>query len=132
MTQSEYQQRVKQVQKWLKASGWQPDAATFDYMPIKERAKQKWYRANPERARQIVAKAARLLRGETVREAGRPTQYAVFRVPVRSKLIYLRQSFDMTINEQRVIEALNGDGNEIEFQDGDGVVISIYVPHDDE
>jgi len=73
MTQtSEYSKRIKLVQRWLKASGWKPDA-DFDYSPITARAKRRWYAANPARAETLVAKAARLLRGEAVQiSGGRP------------------------------------------------------------
>src|SRR3990167_986225 len=70
---SEYRKRIEAVKRWLKAAGWQPAATDFDYSPIRARAVKHWYAANPSRADSLVAKAARILRGEAVQiKGGRP------------------------------------------------------------
>lgn len=68
-------QRLAAVQRWLLAEGWTTTATTFDYAPIVARA-SKWY-ADKRRAESLVAKAARRLRGDAVREAGRPRSVLV-------------------------------------------------------
>jgi len=70
---SEYHKRIEIVKRWLNAAGWQPATTDFDYSPICVRAVKRWYTANPSRADHLVAKSARILRGEAVQiRGGRP------------------------------------------------------------
>lgn len=62
--------RLATVQRWLQAAGWTTTTTDFDYSPIVVRA-MRWY-VDKRRAEALVAKAARRLRGDAVREAGRP------------------------------------------------------------
>jgi hypothetical protein len=65
--------RIATVQRWLIESGWTVDTPPgFDYAPLYQRARDEFGYAHPRRATFLVAKAARLLRGDAVREAGRP------------------------------------------------------------
>lgn len=68
--------RIAAVQRWLIESGWTVDTpASYDYAPLYERARSEFGYAHPRRARMLVARAARLLRGEAVAGAGRPRKW---------------------------------------------------------
>lgn len=67
--------RIATVQRWLTESGWTVTATDYDYAPITARARSEFGYAHPRRAQILVARAARLLRGEAVAAAGRPRKW---------------------------------------------------------
>jgi len=73
---SEYQKRIEIVKRWLREAGWQSADGAFDYSALRARAVKRWYSANPSRADQLIAKTARLMRGDAVQTAGgRPPKH---------------------------------------------------------
>lgn len=136
-TTQEYKQRIATVQSWLLKAGWTVHDSAFKDEAIVDKAVKTFGYKDKSRAQILVAKSARLLRGEYVQLAGgAPTRRAALNVPRGTKLIYQRQAIDMSVDESFVVEALNGDGGEIEFQrirpDGMTEIIAIRLPDEDE
>lgn len=81
---AEHRARIAAVQSWLAESGWTVDQSALDDTAVVERATRQWYAGTGARGRaraeRLVARAARLARGERVRSAGRPRKW--LRVPV--------------------------------------------------
>jgi hypothetical protein len=132
--QATYADRIKTVQRWLRASGWTVDG-DHDTAAIADRAAREWYPANRQRARILVAKAARLLRGEAVNIAGgAPRKSATFAALIGAELVYERQALDMTTDERALVTALSGDGQALELQliRPDGMTEIITIRHRDD
>ena len=116
---SEYHKRIGIVKRWLREAGWQPADSAFDYSDIRARAVRRWYNANPSRADQLIAKSARLLRGEAVQiKGGRPpkSREAIKMFPI--KLLSARTEIEEFKPGMR-------DGIGRHFSQGIGVTIEI-------
>lgn len=65
-----YADKINTVQTWLTESGWTVFDSAFDYNDLTGRAMSEFGYAHKDRARILIAKAARLLRGEYVQTHG--------------------------------------------------------------
>jgi len=115
-----YHRRLGIVKRWLRERGWTPDVAEFNYRPVIENATTAWYPTQPSRAEAIVAKAVSKLRGEAVREAGRPPMYAP-RLRIGQRVTVK----DATSRREMTVTA-NGSRRVLTLQADDGSVIFIY------
>jgi len=67
---AKYKERIITVQRWLTASGWTVHDSAFNDTTLVERAVSEFGYKERRRAQILIAKAARLLRGEYVQVAG--------------------------------------------------------------
>lgn len=115
---TKFKDRLSQVCTWLRDSGWTPTATDFDYKPLEARAKTEFGYAHIDRARGLVAKAARLLRGEYVESlrGGAQKRYAHLRAALGGGYVIELKSLDISIYVEAAATILNGDGETFEWQ----------------
>ena len=78
-----YADRVALAKSWLGATDWTPATEQFDYSALVARAMTEFGYAHKDRAFALIAKAARLLRGEAVKlHGGQPKRFALLRAPL--------------------------------------------------
>jgi hypothetical protein len=114
-----YHRRLGIVKRWLREAGWIPNANAdgFEYTAIIERVRNLWYPTRRDRAENLVVTAAKLMRGDPVREAGRPPLYAHrLRIGQRVVVEDATSRREMTVtanNSARPVIMLRGDNGSI-------------------
>jgi len=111
---AQHKARLADVMDWFRQSDWRPDS-NYDYDAFVSRAMTE-FGMRKDRARILVAKAARRMRGETVSMGGRGDRRANFNVKLDVPCVIELKSLDASIYIETPAALLNGDGKALEAQ----------------
>jgi len=111
---AQHKARLADVMDWFRQSDWRPDS-NYDYDAFVSRAMTE-FDMRKDRARILVAKAARRMRGETVSMGGRGDRRANFNVKLDVPCVIELKSLDNTIYIEAPAALLNGDGKTLEWK----------------